>query len=196
MILVTGFESFLSHETNPTAWLVDRLAGAPGIAAAVLPVTWEGSVARFAELVARHRPRAAVAFGLAFATDRIQVERVALNLDQAEGPDNAGEIRRGIEIAPGAPAGLWSRLPVDAIVDDLAEAGLPAAASAHAGAYVCNHLFFSARWRWPELPMGFVHVPPFPGQVDGVEGRSGLAPAELERAARRVVAMVNRSFVF
>lgn len=194
MILVTGFEAFSDHGANPTAWLADRLSGTPGVAAATLPVTWEGSVARFAELAERHRPRAAIAFGLSFGTDRLEVERVALNLDEADAPDNAGERRRGTEIAPGAPAALWSGLPVDAIVDALRAEGLPAAASAHAGTYVCNHLFFSARWRWPGLPMGFVHVPPFAGRVAGIPGRAGLAPADLERAARRVVAVVSERF--
>ncbi len=194
MILVTGFEGFDDHDVNPTAWLAERLAGTPGVEAHVLPVTWEGSVARFAGLVETLRPRAAVSFGLSFGTDRVEVERVALNLDQSDRPDNGGEPRRGAEIVPGGPVGLWSRLPVDDIVEDLAAAGLPAAASAHAGTYVCNHLFFSARWRWPDLPMGFVHVPPFPGQVADRPGRAGLAPEDLERAARRVVAVVSRTF--
>ena len=191
MILVTGFEAFAEHEANPTAWLVDRLAGTPGVAAAVLPVTWEGSVARFAELVDRHRPAASVAFGLSFAAESVAVERVALNLDDSTRPDNAGELRRGARIDEHAPAALWSGLPVDAVVAALAAAGLPATASAHAGTYVCNHLFFEARRRWPGLPAGFVHVPPFPEAVAGLPGRAGLRPEDLERAARIVVAVVR-----
>ncbi|WP_207480593.1 pyroglutamyl-peptidase I family protein [Arenibaculum pallidiluteum] len=191
MILVTGFEAFAEHAANPTSWLIGRLAGTPGIAAAVLPVTWEGSVARLAELVELHRPRAVVSFGLSFSTDRIAVERVALNLDESDRPDNSGEFRRGRMIAPEAPAALWSTLPVEAIVDSLAAAELPAGASAHAGTYVCNHLFFSARRRWPDLPVGFVHVPPFPDAVAGLPGRAGLDAAALERGARLVVAVVR-----
>ena len=55
------------------------------------------------------------------------------------------------------------------------------------GAYLCNHLFYYAR-HWIEthrldLPLGFIHVPPFPEQVEGLAGRQGMDLQTLRKAA-------------
>ena len=186
-ILVTGFERFGPNDLNPTALLMDRLAGREGVVAAVLPVEYHTSVRRFEALLDEHRPDAAVAFGLARSFDRIRVERVALNLDEATVPDNAGVLRCGLRIVEDGPVGYWSTLPVDRLIDALDRAGLPAAASGHAGGYVCNHLFYGVRHgierRGSAMPMGFVHLPPLPGQVAGEAGRTGMDLDAQERAA-------------
>ena len=125
-ILVTGFERFGPNDLNPSALLMDRLSGRDGVVAAVLPVEYGTSVARFEALLERHRPDAAIAFGLARCTDRIRLERVALNLDEAAAPDNAGVVRNGLRIAEDGPVGYWSSLPVDSMIAALdLLAGLP-----------------------------------------------------------------------
>jgi pyroglutamyl-peptidase len=194
-LLVTGFGPFGPHDLNPTALLMARLNGTANVVTAVLPVEYGASVARFLELVDRHRPDAAIAFGLAWTADRILVERIALNLDEAERPDQAGVRRRGCRIAADGPVGYWSTLPVDRLITAVDAAGLPVAGSPHAGGYVCNHLFFGVRHRLetegPVIPMGFVHVPPLPEQVAGLDGRSGLELDHLEQAARIILSEVG-----
>jgi pyroglutamyl-peptidase len=190
-ILVTGFEMFGPNDLNPTALLMERLAGVDGVTAAVLPVEYHTSVKRFEALLDEHRPDVAVSFGLARSYDQIRLERAALNLDEAAVPDNAGVLRCGLRIAEDGPVGYWSTLPVDRLIAALSEAGLPVAASGHAGGYVCNHLFYGVRHalerrRWP-LPMGFVHVPPLPQQIAGEAGRTGLGIDEIERAAHIIL---------
>jgi pyroglutamyl-peptidase len=190
-VLVTGFERFGSNDLNPTALLMERLAGRDGVTAAVLPVEYHTSVKRFEALLDEHRPDVAIAFGLARSYDQIRLERVALNLDEAAVPDNAGVLRRGLRIVEDGPVGYWSTLPVNRLIAALAEAGLPNAASGHAGGYVCNHLFYGVRHTlerqgWP-LPMGFVHVPPLPEQIAGEPGRTGLGLDDLERAAHVIL---------
>ena len=110
-ILVTGFERFGPNDLNPTALLMDRLAGREDVIATVLPVEYHTSVKRFEALLDEHRPDAAVAFGLARAYDQIRLERVALNLDEAAAPDNAG-VPRCVSDSPqlrmSAPLGCWN----------------------------------------------------------------------------------------
>ena len=190
-ILVTGFERFGPNDLNPTALLMDRLAGKGGVTAVVLPVEYHTSVKRFEALLDEHRAEVAVAFGLARSCDQIRLERVALNLDEATMPDNAGVLRCGLRIAEDGPVGYWSTLPVDRLIKALTEAGLPAGPSGHAGGYVCNHLFYGVRHalecRGRPLPMGFVHVPPLPEQVSSEPGRTGLGLDDLERAAHIIL---------
>lgn len=195
-ILLTGFEPFGENAINPTALLMERLAGDEGVVTAVLPVVYEASVAAFAALLERHTPIAALCFGLAARTDYITIERVAWNRDESTLPDNAGVVREDRIITADGPAAYGSGVPVPALVQTLARAGLPVSFSDHAGGFVCNHLFYRARHmiatRGLDIPMAFLHVPPLPEQVAGQSGRHGLALDRLELAGRTAVAMLRR----
>ena len=189
-ILVTGFERFGPNDLNPTALLMDRLASRGDVIATVLPVEYHTSVRRFEALLDEHRPDAAVAFGLARSFDRIRVERVALNLDEATVPDNAGVLRCGLRIVEDGPVRYWSTLPVDRLIDALDRAGLPVAASGHAGGYVCNHLFYglmhALRLR-PGTRGGFVHVPYEPAQLPPGSSEPALPLEQLAEALAVIV---------
>lgn len=197
-LLVTGFAPFLGHAVNPTAWLAERLNGTMVAGATItgmrLPVTFTGAVPALRGAVAAHRPDAVIMFGLAYETDLIRPERLALNLDDATAPDNDGMIRRNQPIDAAGPMGYWSSLPLDAIIDDLEAGGFPVKISRDAGGYICNHLFFGMRHAYPDIPAGFIHVPPFP---DGVKPedkghRTGMEPDRLEQAAQIILARVAR----
>lgn len=198
-ILITGFAPFLGHAVNPTSWLEGRLdgtvIGGARIRGVELPVTFAGAVPALQAAVEATRPDAVVMFGLAYDTDAIRPERLALNLDDAAAPDNDGMVRRNTPIDPSGPMGYWSSLPLDAVADDLLAEGIPVKFSRDAGGYICNHLFFGMRhWR-PDVPAGFIHVPPFP---DGLKPedrghRTGMAPEKLEQAARLLLARVAAS---
>lgn len=195
-ILVTGFAPFLGHAVNPTAWLAERLDGVALAGADIvglrLPVTFTGAVPALLAAVTTHRPDAVVMFGLAYDTDVIRPERLALNLDDAASPDNDGVIRRNRPIDPAGPMGYWSSLPLDAVIDDLEAGGFPVKTSRDAGGYICNHLFFGMRHGRPDLPAGFIHVPPFPEGLKPEDRghRTGMTPDRLEQAARIILARV------
>lgn len=195
-ILVTGFAPFLDHAVNPTAWLAGQLdggmAGRATLTGVQLPVTFTGAVPALLAAVDDVRPDAVVMFGLAYDTDVIRPERLALNLDDATAPDNEGTVRRNRPIDPAGPMGYWSSLPLDAIIDDLEAAGFPTKTSRDAGGYICNHLFFGMRHARPALSAGFIHVPPFPEQLkpEHRAHRTGMTADRLEMAARTILGRV------
>lgn len=195
-ILVTGFAPFLDHAVNPTAWLAGQLdggmAGRAALTGVQLPVTFTGAVPALLVAVDDVRPDAVVMFGLAYDTDVIRPERLALNLDDATAPDNEGTVRRNRPIDPAGPMGYWSSLPLDAIIDDLEAAGFPTKTSRDAGGYICNHLFFGMRHARPALSAGFIHVPPFPEQLkpEHRAHRTGMTADRLEMAARTILGRV------
>jgi len=159
------------------------------VRAALLPCVFHGALAVLDHEIARHRPIAIIGLGLAASRQDISVERVAINIDDARIPDNAG--RRPIDepVCPGAPAAYWSTLPIKAIVAALGEAGIPASVSQSAGTFVCNHVFFGLAHRLarrrrrppvaaageqtlsgrsPEVARGgFIHVP-WPADQEGL----------------------------
>jgi pyroglutamyl-peptidase len=195
-ILLTGFQPFGEHGVNPTALLMERLAGAAGVVTAVVPVEYEVCGDVFTELVRQHRPAAAVCFGLAARTDFIQIERIAWNRDESEQPDNAGVVRQDFSIVADGPTAYGSGLPVPALIRELTIAGLPATFSDFAGGYVCNHLFYRARHLIVTenlgIPMGFIHMPPLPEQLTEQPGRPGLPLDRQELAAHTIVRFLQR----
>jgi pyroglutamyl-peptidase len=161
--LVTGFEPFGEHEVNPSQLLVEALAGEPGVATAVLPVSYARAADELARAVRAAEPDVVVCFGLAERRTEVSVERFALNLDDAESADNDGVVSAAA-IDPDGPAAYRSTLPVDGLVAALRGEGIPAGASRDAGGYLCNHVFYALmalleRER-PGARGGFVHVPP------------------------------------
>ena len=166
-ILVTGFAPFGGESLNPSWQAAQRLDGWTAedhvVFAREIPCSFGASLAAFELAVAEVRPTAAILVGEAGGLSGFSVERVAVNLDDSEVPDNDGE--RAIErpVIADAPTAYFSSLPVKAIVADMRTAGLPASLSNSAGGFVCNHLFYGAchlkARRYRTMRVGFIHVP-------------------------------------
>ena len=169
-VLVTGFEPWGEHETNPSQLLAERLGGV------VLPVSYARAEAALRAAIDERDPEVVVCFGLAEKRDKISVERYAHNIDEADTTDNDAANGSGAEIDPAGPLALRSTLPVDAIVAALNEEGIPAEVSRDAGGFLCNHVFYRLL---QQREGGFVHVPP----LDAVPLES------LVRAGELIVAM-------
>jgi pyroglutamyl-peptidase len=202
-ILVTGFEPFGAHRTNPSEQVVRTLTARPGLVGAVLPVSYRRAEARLDALLEAMQPSALLLLGLA-AGGVIRLERVARNLDQAEACDEDGELRCGRAVSDCGPPEHASTLPLEGFAAALARLSLPVAWSSDAGGFLCNHVFYRAR-EWLErrrlaIPCGFVHLPPLDAlalerQLEGVAAcldvlagcarspRSG-SPARSSAAAR------------
>jgi pyroglutamyl-peptidase len=197
-ILLTGFTPFGGHEINPTQKLVESLGahfvhGNAEVFPRLLTTHYRVSERDFDKAMAEVRPDAIVSFGLAYSADHVRPERIAVNFD--DGEEDGGHVAR--RIAEDGPVGYFSTHPVEQMVADLAAAGLPAKASNHAGAYICNHIFYYARHRFERerlaIPMGFVHVPPLPEMMKPEDAkRPGLALDRLVEAAHVVVATLAR----
>jgi pyroglutamyl-peptidase len=189
--LVTGFEPFGGADVNPSQKLVEALAFDPPanveLATAVLPVAWKRATDELLRALEREQPELVVCFGQADGRAGIEIERFALNFD--EGSDETGEERRA-EISTDGPVAHRSSLRVDAIVEALRAAGIPAATSRDAGGFLCNHVFYAlmgALGGRPGVRGGFVHVPLLPEQA--LEHAAPTTPLEtLVRGARIILA--------
>jgi pyroglutamyl-peptidase len=176
-ILLTGFEPFAGDVRNPSGMVAAALdgveTGGGRVSAEVLPCVFGGAPGVLLRAIARVRPDVVVCLGLAGGRTGLTVERVAINVDDARIPDNAGRQPVDRPVAAGGPVGYWSTLPIKAIVEDLREAGFPAAVSQTAGTFVCNHVFYAlmhaaAAGVAPTVRRaGFVHLPWLPEQASG-----------------------------
>ena len=193
-VLVTGFEPFEQDAVNPS-WEVARAlhgwhhAGAE-VHAVQLPCVFGRTIEALDAALADVRPTLVVGLGLAGGRADWTPERVAINVDDARIPDNAGGRPIDAPVVAGGPAGYFSTLPIKAIVHALRAAGVPASVSQTAGTFVCNHVFYALMHRLATVPAlagargGFVHVPLLPAQAAQRPGQPSMALATQVEALR------------
>jgi pyroglutamyl-peptidase len=168
-LLLTGFEPFGALPFNPSQLLVQQIRDAAPLAdvheltAEILPTAYHRAGTLIEERLRALRPDLLLATGLAETRSELNLERIALNLDDADKPDNAGRLREGNPIEPDGPLALRTTLDLAPLLARLRGAGFAAKVSNHAGAFVCNHVYYCAlsaiaRHRLPTQAL-FLHVP-------------------------------------
>jgi len=188
--LVTGFDPFGGESENPSQQIARALHGeviaAHRIVGAILPTQFGAAPAVLEKLIARHRPALVLALGQAGGRDGISLERVAVNLIDARIPDNAGAQPVDVYIVDNAANAYFSTLPVKAMLQRLRAAGVPAALSQTAGAFVCNQVFYALMHalRRRRARGGFVHVPYLPEQAARHAGAPSMPLGTMVGAVR------------
>ncbi len=189
-ILLTAFEPFGGDAVNPSLLIAKRLDGetiaGARVEAVQLPCVFHRALTALEEALERTRPMLAVALGLAAGREGLSIERVAINVDDARIPDNAGVQPVDEPIALQGPAAWFSTLPIKAIAAALNQAGVPASVSQTAGTFVCNHVFYGLQQRLSGTGVrsGFIHVPLLPEQRVRHPGQPALALEEQVRGVR------------
>lgn len=171
-ILLTGFDPFGGETVNPSWEAVSALHGrrvaGHRIVARQLPTEFAASLKALRRSLREERPAIVLGVGQAGGRSRLSLERVAINVNDARIPDNAGAQPVDEPVVAGGPAAYFSTLPIKAMLAALREEGLPAEISNTAGTYVCNHIayamaHYTARQRG--VRTGFVHIPFLPNQA-------------------------------
>ncbi|MEU9519532.1 pyroglutamyl-peptidase I [Streptomyces sp. NPDC048224] len=198
-VLVTGFAPFGGERVNPSWQAASLVAAEPPagltVTAAELPCVFGESLTVLRDAVRAEAPDLVLCLGQAGGRPGVTVERVAVNVDDARIPDNAGRQPIDEPVVPGGPAAYFSSLPVKACVAAMREAGVPAAVSNTAGTFVCNHVAYGlghlVATEFPRLRGGFAHVPWAPEQVpDGTA--PALPPATVAHGLRALLATAAR----
>ena len=169
-ILISGFEPFGGDAVNPTGELMEALAqgvveGAK-LKTVLLPVHFDECANLLIAEMEAYGPDVVIACGLAKGRTAVTPERIAVNVkDIPPGSyaDNQGQRPVDEPITEGSPDGLFSTLPIRAMVNNMTAAGIPAAVSNTAGTYICNNTMYRVLdyIRLQQLPIraGFVHFP-------------------------------------
>lgn len=172
-VLLTAFEPFGGAATNPSWDAVSALAehwdGPARLVTEQLPVVFAEVRQRLAAAILEHRPTVVIATGLAEGRTAVTPERVAINVQDARIPDNAGAQPVDEPIDPNGQPAYFTTLPIKRIVAEVRALGIPAAVSNTAGTFTCNQAFYEVMSLAGRegLRAGFVHVPATPGFGDG-----------------------------
>ncbi|WP_434654900.1 pyroglutamyl-peptidase I [Chromobacterium violaceum] len=189
-VLLTGFEPFGGETVNPS-WEAARQLDGETIAGArvharLLPCVFGAALDELYRQLDALRPDVTIAVGQAGGRPDIAVERVAINVDDARFPDNAGRQPIDEPVVANGPAAYFSTLPIKAIVAGLRERGLPATVSQSAGTFVCNHVMYGLLHRGGPRA-GFIHLPFLPEQAIRHPGAFSLKLDDCVAALRLAV---------
>ena len=150
-VLITGFEPFGGRDRN-LSWDVAAKAASCD------------SFKDWVSLLQYMKPDVMPMLGMAAKRERISVERLAVNLQDARIPDNEGFLPVDRPIFPDGENALFSTLPAKSIASAINDTGIDAAVSESGGLYVCNTAFYTAlyRTRTTCTKVGFIHLPDMP----------------------------------
>jgi pyroglutamyl-peptidase len=191
VVLLTGFAPFGGETVNPSWQAVRALHGRKvaghRIVARQLPVEFGASLKDLRTIIRETKPSLVLCVGQAGGRASMSLERVAINIDDARIPDNAGARPIDTEIVAGGPAAYFTGLPIKSMLAALHEAGIPAEVSQTAGTYVCNHVFYGLMHalRSRKVRGGFVHIPYSPEQAAHHPGAPSL-PVETVSLGLRI----------
>lgn len=190
---MTGFEPFGTATSNPSGEIVKQISG-DNIVTAILPVAYAESAERLLALIAEHNPDVVICLGQAEGRTQITPERIAINLDDASIADNEGVMRNDVPIIQGGPVAYETTLPVKEFVKAMNAAGVPAAVSLSAGAFLCNHIFYIAQNKFAgtNLRSGFVHVPLMDSQAPEFPGLPTMPLDQMVNAVKIMLKIVNQ----
>ena len=168
-LLITGFDPFGGESVNPS-WeavklLPDQIGGYE-IHKLQIPTVFGLAPRTVLEKAAEIQPDVIISVGQAGTRAAVTPERIGINIRDTRIADNAGISPKDESIGPGGPDGLFSTLPVKAMIAAIQAAGLPSAVSNTAGTFVCNDVLYSLlhHYAGTHVRCGFIHVPWLPQQ--------------------------------
>ena len=168
-LLVTGFGPFHAVETNSSELIVRELPNILGekegfsLRTRIFPVIYETASEEILETIRTTNPDVLIMIGVSESTNKLQLERVARNLDCSETFDNQSVVRKNQRILKDGPDQYVTALPLNEYADALNEAGIPTKVSEDAGGFLCNHYYYRACHHLAVVKADcncvFVHVP-------------------------------------
>ncbi len=180
--LVTGFEPFSPWQRNPSGETARHLDSSTivdlEITGLMLPVSFRRVTAPLIEAIDALRPDIILNLGQGEAVG-VRIERVAVNKARSpQGGDNDGFDPQGTSIVEDGPTTYSATLPVDEIVELLANVKFDVAPSDLAGLYLCNYVMYTTLHHIAthQLPTraGFIHASPLREEVPDLTGGKGM----------------------
>ena len=178
-VLLTGFDAFgedryTDPAINPSGLAVRALHGkriaGHRLLGAQLPTAFDASISELLKLMRLHKPALVICVGQAGGRSALSLERIAVNINDARIPDNAGSQPVDTPVVADGPAAYFSTLPIKAMLRALQRKGFAAEVSQTAGTFVCNHVFYglmhalATHRGFRQVRGGFIHVPFLPEQ--------------------------------
>lgn len=193
-ILITGFEPFGSNNEN-SSWVVANKVATQNtfgidIALELMPVSFKSVAKTLRTAVTRHNPDLLIMLGQAGSSDKVRLERIAINMMDARNADNDGFIPDEEPINTETPVALFTNTDIKQLYNAIVEQSIPVKISNSCGLYVCNRIYYEALMLCNEINKMkaiFVHLPLYDGQRDANENQHTLPLDKMEKAINVII---------
>ena len=193
-ILITGFEPFGSNNEN-SSWVVANKVATQNtfgidIALELMPVSFRSVAKTLRTAVTRHNPDLLIMLGQAGSSDKVRLERIAINMMDARNADNDGFIPDEEPINTETPVALFTNTDIKQLYNAIVEQSIPVKISNSCGLYVCNRIYYEALMLCNEINKMkaiFVHLPLYDGQRDANENQHTLPLDKMEKAINVII---------
>ena len=197
-LLITGFEPYCDYPVN-SSWVVAEKAAAhsvDGVTVAIeqMPVSFGNAGVALRRAVEKHSPDTIIMLGQSGGSDKVKLERVALNMMDAKLPDNDGYAPDEEPINSATPAALFTNMPIKSLCMAVEEHGVPVKISNSCGLYVCNRLYYEALMlckEQPQMQAIFVHLPFYKGHPSAIHGKPTMPLSQMVRAIEIIIEKHN-----
>ena len=188
-ILITGFEPFGSNNEN-SSWVVANKVATQNtfgidIALELMPVSFRSVAKTLRTAVTRHNPDLLIMLGQAGSSDKVRLERIAINMMDARNADNDGFIPDEEPINTETPVALFTNTDIKQLYNAIVEQSIPVKISNSCGLYVCNRIYYEALMLCNEINKMkaiFVDLPLYDGQRDAKDNLHTLPLDKMEKA--------------
>ena len=198
-ILVTGFEPFGQDNVNPSSELLKKLPSQILTADVIkleIPVVRCKALDKIREAIKEYSPDVVLSVGQLAGRSDISIERVAINIDDYQMPDNDGNKPIDEPIIKDAPNAYFMSIPIKAIHKKLIENRMPASISNSMGTYLCNHVAYGVAnmiSEYENIKSGFIHIPILPEQAINKPKTPSMSLETSTRAIELVIEAIVES---
>ena len=193
-VLLTGFEPYWDYPEN-SSWVVAEEVAARGICGVErvkkqMPVSFERVAYALCNAVEKHHPNLIIMLGQSGGSERVKLERVALNMMDSKLADNDGFIPNEEPINSNTPTALFTNTPIKTLRAAIEDQGISVKISNSCGLYVCNRIYYEALMlskKYPQMKVIFVHLPFYEGQPSAKFNKPTMPLNQMTRAIQIII---------
>ena len=196
-VLLTGFEPYWDYPEN-SSWAVAEKVTACGIlggnvVAEQMPVSFERVATALRKSVDMHHPDLIIMLGQSGGSDKVKLERVALNMMDSKQPDNDGYTPNEETINIETPAALFTNTLIKSLRAAIEEQDISVKISNSCGLYVCNRLYYEALMlcKGCQMKAIFVHLPFYEGQPSAKPNKPSMPLNDMVKAIQTIIEKLN-----
>ena len=193
-VLITGFEPFGKHKENSSWSVAERLAvcNIDGVEIAIeqMPVSFARVGDALRASVRKHVPAMLIMLGQASTSEKIRLERIAINMMDSKNADNDGFVPNEEPICKEGEAALFTNMPIKKLCSAIEKEGIGIVISNSCGLYVCNRIYYEALRMCKEQPAMqtiFVHLPLYKEQPSAKQENPTMPINEMVKAIQIII---------
>ena len=198
-ILITGFEPYWDYHEN-SSWEVAKILSsykseAFEIVTEQMPVSFSHVADALHKAIANHNPDLIILLGQSGGSEKIKLERFALNMMDAKNEDNDGFRPDEEVIYEEGDAALRVNLPIKQLCEAIEKQGVKVKISNSCGLYVCNRIYYEALKICKEhddlKKTIFVHLPFYEGQASAKLSKPTLSLEDMVKTVLTIIKVSN-----